>query len=94
MAEIVALRFDRLCWHLRLTKTRSAAVLLANAGHVRLNGRRVEKPSTHVHIGDVLTLPHGDRVRVVRILALPPRRVGASIAQLMIEDIDGGATSS
>lgn len=88
------LRFDRFCWNVRLTKTRSAAAALAEVGHARLNGRRVEKPSMAVHVGDVLTIPYADRVRVVRILALPSRRVSAPIASEMIEDIDGGATPS
>lgn len=43
-------------------------------GIVRLNGRRVERAHTPVRVGDLITVPHGDHARVLRILAMPARR--------------------
>jgi ribosome-associated heat shock protein Hsp15 len=40
-----------------------------------------------VGAGDVLTFPQARRVRVVRILALPPRRGPAPEAQACYEDL-------
>jgi ribosome-associated heat shock protein Hsp15 len=76
-----SLRIDKLLWHLRLTKSRSLAQNLIATGHVRLNGRRVEKPSVEAKAGDVVTLPRNDGAMAIRILAIPIRRGPAPEAQ-------------
>ena len=43
-------------------------------GHVRLNGKRVEKSSIEARIGDVLTLPRGEGAIALRIDSMPSRR--------------------
>ena len=58
-----------------------------DAGHVRLDGKRVEKPSEDVHIGSVIALPLHDRVRVLRVRALPDRRGSASEARACYEEL-------
>lgn len=69
-----ALRLDKFLWFVRLTKTRGAAQALAEAGHVRLDGRRVDRAHACVRVGSVLSLPHGAGARVLRVEALPSRR--------------------
>ena len=69
-----ALRLDKFLWFVRLAKTRSAAQKLAEAGHVRLDGRRIDRAHACVRVGSVLSLPIGDGARVVRVEALPSRR--------------------
>ncbi len=81
------MRFDKVAWHLRLAKTRSAAAAVAERGVVRVSGRRIEKAHCPVAVGDVLTVPQGSRVRVVRVLALPPRRLGAGALAGVIEEL-------
>jgi ribosome-associated heat shock protein Hsp15 len=44
------------------------------AGHFRVNGRRIEKPSATVAVGDVLTIPGRSGVRVIELIAVPARR--------------------
>ena len=78
---LASLRIDKLLWHLRLSKSRSLAQVLVAEGHIRLNGRRVEKPSAEVKVGDALTIPRGDAVLAIRVVAIPPRRGHASEAQ-------------
>ena len=73
MAE-TALRLDKWLWFARLTKSRTVAQALCESRHVRLNGRVVERSSTQVRPGQVLTLPLGEQIRVVRVDALPERR--------------------
>lgn len=68
------LRIDKFLWFARLAKTRSAAQGLAEAGHLRLDGRRVDCAHACVRVGSVLSLPQGDGARVVRVVALPARR--------------------
>lgn len=89
---IASLRIDKLLWHLRLAKSRSVAHAMIEQGHIRLNGRRVEKPSAAVKVADVLTIPLRDTVRVIRLLALPERRGPASAAQSCYEEVTAQPT--
>lgn len=68
------MRLDRLLWFLRLVKTRSAAQALVSAGHIRLNGKRVERNAQGAAAGDVLVLPLSRAVVVIELLKLPSRR--------------------
>jgi len=74
MADPGVMRLDRFLWFARLVKTRSAAQALAEAGMLRLDGRRIDRAHAHVRIGSVLAFPLHGRVRVLRIEALPTRR--------------------
>jgi ribosome-associated heat shock protein Hsp15 len=79
------IRIDKWLWHARFHKTRSLAQAAATKGHIRLNGRRIEKSSTEVGPGDSLTLPRGREVIVVRVLSCGIRRGPAPEAQLLYE---------
>jgi ribosome-associated heat shock protein Hsp15 len=57
-------------------------------GHMRLNGRRVERPGTAVKTGDILVLPLPHGVRVIEILVLPARRGPAPEAQACYRALD------
>ena len=59
---------------------------MIEGGKVRVNGRVVKKPAASVGAGDVLTVVHGDRVRVVRVVGLPGRRGPATEAQALYEE--------
>ena len=69
-----ALRLDKFLWFVRLARTRGAAQALAEAGHLRLDGRRIDRAHAAVRVGSVLSLPLAGGVRVVRVDALPARR--------------------
>lgn len=94
-AEGAALRIDKLLWYLRLAPTRSAAQALVAAGHVRLDGRRVERASTAVRNGALLVFPGPPRVRVLRLTSLPGRRGPPAEAAACYVDmgVDDGATA-
>lgn len=85
------MRIDKLLWYLRLAKTRSVAQAMAEEGHIRLNSRRVERAHQKVAAGDVLTLPLGQRVRVIELLMLPHRRGPAPEAQSCYRVLDEGS---
>lgn len=87
------MRIDKLLWFLRFVKTRGAAQALAEDGHIRLNGRRVERSAQRIASGDVLVLPLPAGVRVVEILALPTRRGPAPEAQACYRVLDGGSAN-
>jgi len=56
------LRIDKLLFFLRFAKSRTLAQGWAEAGHIRVNGRRVEKASLPIVTGDVITMPIGETV--------------------------------
>ena len=86
-----AMRLDRFLWWVRLAKTRSVAQQIAAAGHLRLDGRAVDKASACVRVGSTLTLIARGRVRALRVQALPSRRGPASEAQGCYEELAGEA---
>jgi ribosome-associated heat shock protein Hsp15 len=85
-----ALRIDKLLWFLRFARNRTMAKKLANKGHVRLNGRRVDRAHMMVRQGDILTIPQGREVHVIRISALPLRRGSAPDVQSCFERLRTG----
>ena len=82
------MRVDQLVWFLRFAPSRSGAQKWIEAGHFRLNGRRVEKPGHVVKPGDVLTLPLRSRVLVIELGELPARRGPAGEAQSCYRVLD------
>ena len=89
------IRLDRLLWYLRLSKTRSAAQALIAAGHVRLDGRRIDKAGASVRAGSVLVIPFADHSVAIRILHLPTRRGPAQEARDCYSDLNAApATDS
>ncbi|MDP3906242.1 RNA-binding S4 domain-containing protein [Novosphingobium sp.] len=85
------MRVDKLLWFLRFAGTRSLAHDWVLEGHMRLNGRRIERASAAVKSGDVLVLPLPRRVTVIEILALPDRRGPAAEAQACYRTLDDPA---
>jgi ribosome-associated heat shock protein Hsp15 len=82
------IRIDKWLWHARFYKTRALAAQAAQSGRVRRNDMRVEKAGLEVKVGDILTLPRGREVVVVRILAFGVRRGPASEAQGLYEVVE------
>ena len=84
-------RIDRFLWFARLCKSRSTAQALCEKGHIRLDGRRIDRAHCPVRIGTVLSLPLpgplSDSVRVIRIEKLPARRGPASEAAALYLDL-------
>ena len=75
------MRIDRFLFFIRLAKSRTLAQTIVETGHVRIDGRRVAKPSEEVRAGQVVALPLRGEVRVIRVLELPARRGPPAEAQ-------------
>ncbi|MFT4026754.1 MAG: RNA-binding S4 domain-containing protein [Novosphingobium sp.] len=82
------MRIDKLLWFLRFTKTRGIAQAMVGTGHLRLNGRRIERMHQGVGVGDVLVLPLPQGVKVIELTALPERRGPPSEAQSCYRMLD------
>lgn len=79
-------RIDKWLWHARVVRTRTAAAALAAAGHVRINGARVDAASRPVKAGDVITVALDSRIRVLKVLSFAERRGGAEAAAKLFEE--------
>ncbi|MCC6827060.1 MAG: RNA-binding S4 domain-containing protein [Novosphingobium sp.] len=86
------MRIDKLLWFLRLARTRGLAQTVAAEGHIRLNGRRVERAHQKIAVGDILVVPLGQGVRVIELLALPERRGPATEAQSCYRVLDAAGS--
>ena len=86
-AQDMLLRLDKWLWYARFFKTRSAATKAISGGRFRLDGMVMNKPHRQALCGQVLTFIQGDRIRVIKIMALGSRRGPASEASLLYEDL-------
>ncbi len=72
-------RIDRWLWGVRLFKTRSEATEACTAGHVKVNGRTA-KPATTVRPGDRVEARVHQRDRILEVVRIVDKRVGAPVA--------------
>ena len=79
IGPVESMRLDRWLWAVRLTKTRPDAAAACRGGHVRVNDRPA-KPATMVSPGDEVRARVQDRTRVVEVVRVIQRRVGATDA--------------
>ena len=80
-------RLDKWLWCARFMKARSDCNHFVEGGLVRINRQPTDKPHARLRVGDVLTIPLHDGVRVLRVAALAARRGPASEARRLYEDI-------
>jgi len=80
-------RIDRFLFFIRLLKSRTLAQSLIEEGHVRVDGKRVEKSSEDVRIGSIIAMPLHGKVRVLRVLSLPGRRGPAAEARACYQEL-------
>jgi ribosome-associated heat shock protein Hsp15 len=88
------LRLDKFLWFARIAKTRGDAQALAEAGHLRLSGRVIDRAHAVVRVGDVLSFARRGRVHVLRIEALPTRRGPPAEARALYTDLSEGPLTS
>ncbi|WP_033289688.1 RNA-binding S4 domain-containing protein [Amycolatopsis jejuensis] len=78
-------RIDRWLWAVRLAKTRADAAAACRGGHVRVNDRPA-KPATSVVAGDQVRARIGTTTRVVEVVQVIQKRVGAAVAATCLID--------
>lgn len=82
------MRIDLFLWYARITKTRPLAQAIAEAGTLRMDGRRIDRAHAAVRVGSVLAFPVHGQVRVIRVAALPKRRGPPAEAATLYAAID------
>lgn len=78
-------RVDRWLWAVRAFKTRSAASDACTGGHVTVGGRPA-KAATKVRVGDEVTARTPGGLRVLEVVQLLEKRVGAAAAAEAVVD--------
>ena len=92
-AQNKVLRLDKWLWYARFFKTRGAASKAISEGRFRLDGMVMKKPHRQALCDQVLTFIQGNRVRVIKIMALGSRRGPSSEAVLLYEDLSTAPVS-
>ncbi len=85
VALVESTRVDKWLWAIRLYTTRTAATDACGGGHVRVNGAPA-KAATAVRVGDRVTATAGGRERVLEVVRVIDKRVGAAIAAECLVD--------
>jgi ribosome-associated heat shock protein Hsp15 len=78
-------RVDRWLWAVRAFKTRSASSDACSGGHVSVNGRPA-KAATKVRVGDEVAALTPSGPRVLEVVQLLEKRVGAAPAAAAVID--------
>lgn len=78
-------RVDRWLWAVRVYKTRSTSTAACQGGHVDVNGVAA-KPATKVKVGDRVEARIGPRVRILEVVRIIEKRVGAPVAAECVID--------
>lgn len=81
-----AVRVDSWIWAVRLVKTRSLATAACRAGHVRVNGERA-KAAQPVRVGDEIRVRESGFDKIVVIVQIFAKRVGAPVAAASYTDL-------
>jgi len=89
-------RADKWLWCVRICRTRAEAARIIGKGQVRINRRKISRPSALVRMDDVLTVARNGHVRVVRVAGFASRRLSPRAAaeiRLDLEETDGPENS-
>lgn len=63
MLQILETRLDNVVYHLGFANTRAASRQLVTHGHIKVNGRKVSKPSFAVRVNDAIEVRDNSRSR-------------------------------
>lgn len=80
------MRIDKYLWCIRLFKTRSIATEACKKGHVKIDGTNL-KPSKDVFGNEEITIRKNQINYKIKILDIPPNRVGAKLVDLYRKDL-------
>lgn len=82
------IRIDKWLSFARFFKNRTVSARIISQGKVRLNGKRISKPSTTLRKGDALTFSQGNILRLVKVLELGKRRGPFREAASLYDEIE------
>ncbi len=86
MSTLSKVRIDKWLWSVRAFKTRSLATDACKAGRVKIDGKSV-KPSYMLQVGETVSAQKGAEKKVLKVVQLIEKRVGAKVAVTCYEDL-------
>lgn len=90
-APLPGQRIDKWLWYARIFKSRSLAAKFVETGKIRVKSgsqrAKLQKAAQTIRVGDILTFPHGNRIRVFEVVAPGKRRGPAVEAQTLYIDL-------
>ena len=81
------IRLDLYLFYIRIFKSRNLATKFIISNRLRISGQVTQKPHKLISIGDVLSLPIQDYVKILKVVGIPKRRGPFSEALNYYEDI-------
>ena len=81
------IRLDIYLFYIRIFKSRNLATKFIISNRLRISGQVTQKPHKLISIGDVLSLPIKDYVKILKVVDIPKRRGPFSEALNYYEDI-------
>ena len=81
------IRLDLYLFYIRIFKSRNLATKYIISNRLRISGQVTQKPHKLISIGDVLSLPIQDYVKILKVVDIPKRRGPFSEALNYYEDI-------
>ena len=81
------IRLDVYLFYIRIFKSRNLATKFIISNRLRISGQVTQKPHKLISIGDVLSLPIQDYVKILKVVDIPKRRGPFSEALNYYEDI-------
>ena len=85
--ETKNIRLDLYLFYIRIFKSRNLATKFIISNRLRLSGQVTQKPHKLISIGDVLSLPIQDHVKILKVVDIPKRRGPYTEALNYYEDI-------
>jgi ribosome-associated heat shock protein Hsp15 len=79
-------RLDKWLWAVRVFKTRALATAACRAGTVVI-GETEAKPARTARVGEIISVQQGIVTRSLRVVGLPPGRVGAKRVPEFCEEL-------
>jgi ribosome-associated heat shock protein Hsp15 len=80
------MRIDKYLWCIRVFKTRSIATTACKKGQVKIDGTNL-KPSKDIFGGELIVVRKNQINYQIKVLDLPPSRVGAKLVDIYRKDI-------
>ena len=80
-------RLDKWLWCARFMKARADCARLVETGLLRINRQPTDKPHARLRVGDVITLPLRDAVRLIEVCGLAARRGPAPEARSLYREL-------
>ena len=81
------IRLDLYLFYIRIFKSRNLATKFVISNRLRISGQVTQKPHKLISIGDVLSIPIQDYVKILKVVDIPKRRGPFSEALNYYEDI-------